>query len=73
MKINKKVFDSQFEIFFAEAQTINSETIKVLFNQKQGFLKNKQTGETIPKNIFATSEEHGKQMVIEAYCYPEKE
>lgn len=70
-KINRKKFSEQFEIIFREAQTLNSGTSKVIFNQKQAHLKNRITGEIIPTNIFASDEEHGELMVIENYCIPE--
>ena len=70
-KINKSDFEEQFEIFFSSEQTLNSGTSKVLFNQKQAFLKDKETGEVIPTDVFANSEELGEAMVIERYCIPD--
>ncbi len=70
-KISRSSFDEQFEIVFGQEQTLNSGTIKVLFNQKQAYLKNRKTGETIPTNIFASTEEVGELLVIETFCSPD--
>ena len=70
-KISRTSFDETFEIFFGKAQTLNPDTIKVMFDQKQAFLKNRETGEIIPTNIYASSEEFGELLVIENYCISE--
>lgn len=67
-KISRRSFEEQFEIIFGKEQTLNSGTNNVLFNQKQAFLKNRKTGEIVPTNIFASSEELGELLVIEAFC-----
>ena len=71
-KISRSSFDEQFEIVFDKGQILNSGTTKVLFNQKQAFLKNKATGDIVPTNVFASSEELGELLVIEQFCNLEK-
>ena len=68
-KISRSSFDQQFDIIFRDTQTLNSGTSKVLFNQKQAFLKNKLTDEIIETNIYASDEELGEALVIEQFCY----
>lgn len=70
-KMTKDSFEELYEILFSEKQTLNSGTTEVLFNQKQGLLKNKKKGEIIPTNIFASSEELGRAMIIQKYCIPD--
>ena len=67
-KMNRSSFDEKFDIIFGEPQTLFSGTSKVLFNQKQAFLKNKMTAEIIPTDIYSTSEELGELLVIEQLC-----
>lgn len=73
VKIDRNLFDELFEIVFGEEQTLNSGTSKVLFNQKQAFLKNRETGEITPTGIFASAEELGELLVIETYCNLEQQ
>jgi len=67
-KITKREFEELFEIFFGEEQTLNAGSGRVLFNQRQAFLKDKGTGEVIPTNLYASSPELGEAMVYERYC-----
>ena len=67
-KISRSIFDKQFQIIFGEEQTVNSGTSLPIFNQKQAFLKNRNTGEIIPTSIFSSNEEFGELMVFESYC-----
>ena len=67
-KMSRSSFDEKFDIIFGEAKTLFSGTSKVLFNQKQAFLKDKITAEIIPTNIYSPSEELGELLVIEQLC-----
>lgn len=67
-KINRGLFDEQFEIFFGREQTVICGKTMIFSYQKQAFLKNRFTNEIISTNIFASSEEYGELMVIETFC-----
>lgn len=70
-KISRALFDQQFEIVFGKDQKLDWGTNKDLSNQKQAFLKNFKTGEIVPTNIYASSEEFGELLVIEKFCTSE--
>lgn len=67
-RINRDLFEEQFEIFFGAEQTVKCGETMIFSYQKQAFLKNRFTNEILPTNIFARSEEYGELMVIDAYC-----
>ena len=67
-KINRDLFEEQFEIFFGTEQTVICGETMIFSYQKQAFLKNRFTKEIISTNIFACSEELGEWMVINALC-----
>jgi hypothetical protein len=69
-KTSRILFDERFEILFSEEQTLNLGKINVLFKQKEALLKNRVTGEILPTNIFASSEEFAELLVIEKFCNP---